>query len=305
MRWLGLVAVVGVACGGGSDPIADVAPASSPSVLSVYTVNYPLQYIAERIGGGHVEVSFPAPSDVDPATWSPETDSIMAYQKADLILLNGANYAKWVATVTLPTSKLVDTSASFQDRYIIIEDSVVHSHGPEGEHSHGETAFTTWIDPNLAIEHAAAIRDAFVAARPEHESDFHQGFAALERDLSALDERIEIAITGGADVLVVGSHPVYQYLGRRYGVSIPSVHFEPGEDPGSDGWHDLEHLIEDHEATWMIWEAEPIAQTSDKLEEMGLESAVFDPCSTPPDSGDYLSVMQSNAAAIERVFSAS
>jgi len=303
MRWLGMVALLNVACGGGSEPGADIAPQSSSSVLNVYTVNYPLQYFAERIGGEHVVVSFPAPPEGDPAFWRPDGDTVASYQQADLIVLNGASYAKWVATVTLPTSKLVDTSAGFQDRYIIMENAVVHSHGPEGEHSHGEVAFTTWLDPQLAVEQAAAIRDAFVAVRPEHESAFHQGFAALEQDLTALDGRIETAVTGGADVLIVGSHPVYQYLGRRYGIAIPSVHFEPGEDPGSDGWDALEHLLEDHAATWMIWESEPMTATREKLSEMGIDSAVFDPCSTRPVSGDYLSVMQSNAAAIEKVFS--
>ena len=303
MRWISLVAALSVACGR-SEPVPDVAPDSSASVLSVYTVNYPLQYFAERIGGAHVEVSFPAPAEGDPAYWNPDPDSVAAYQQADLILLNGAGYARWVATVTLPTSKLVDTSEGFQDRYIIIEGAVVHSHGPAGEHSHGETAFTTWLDPTLAIEHAAAIRDALVAARPEHESAFHDGFAGLEQDLAALDERIETAVTGGADVLVVGSHPVYQYLARRYGLAIPSVHFEPDTYPEADGWDDLEHLLEDHAATWMLWEGEPIAQTADKLREMSIENVVFDPCGNRPQSGDYLSAMEANAAGIESVFSA-
>ena len=35
--------------------------------LTVYTVNYPLAYFAERVGGKHIQVVFPAPSDVDPA----------------------------------------------------------------------------------------------------------------------------------------------------------------------------------------------------------------------------------------------
>ncbi len=302
MRWLSFIAALSIGCGG-SEPSPDIAPASSAPTFSVYTVNYPLQYFAERIGGEHVTVSFPAPAG-DPASWSPDAEAISAYQQADLILLNGASYAKWVATVTLPTSKLVDTSSSFADRYIMVEDAVVHSHGPEGEHSHGETAFTTWIDATLAIRHAAAIRDSFVSARPEHESDFHQGFAELERDLAAVDERIEAAITGGSDVGLVGSNPVYQYFARRYGLSVPSVHFEPDTYPEADGWHDLEHLLEDHAATWMIWEDQPIVQTSDKLSDMGIQSAVFEPCSNRPDFGDYLSVMETNAAAIDRIFSA-
>ena len=111
MRWISLVAALSVACGS-SEPVPDVAPDSSPSVLSVYTVNYPLQYFAERIGGEHVDASFPAP-DGDPAYWNPDPDAVAAYQQADVILLNGASYAKWVATVTLPTSKLVPEILSF------------------------------------------------------------------------------------------------------------------------------------------------------------------------------------------------
>jgi zinc transport system substrate-binding protein len=280
-----------------------MAPVGSMETLSVYTVSYPLQYFAERIGGAHVNVTFPAPRDVDPASWSPEADTVSAYQRADVILLNGANYAKWVATATIPASKLVDTSLGFADRYITVEDAVVHSHGPEGEHSHGETAFTTWLDPTLALEQAAAIRDALVAARPEHESDFHEGFAELEADLAAVDRRIEAAIVGGADVVLVGSRPVYQYFARRYGVSIPSVHFEPTTYPDDDAWHDLEHLLEDHPAKWMIWEADPIARTAERLLEMGIDSAVVAPGAGRPGVGDYLSVMEANAAAIEKVFS--
>ena len=70
--------------------------------LTVYVVNYPLQYFAERIGGEHINVVFPAPANVDPAYWMPDAPTIAAYQQADLILLNGARYAKWINKVTLP-----------------------------------------------------------------------------------------------------------------------------------------------------------------------------------------------------------
>ena len=39
--------------------------------LRIYTVNYPLAYFAERIGGDLAQVTFPAPPDVDPAFWMP------------------------------------------------------------------------------------------------------------------------------------------------------------------------------------------------------------------------------------------
>ncbi|NJN46252.1 MAG: hypothetical protein HC808_06995 [Candidatus Competibacteraceae bacterium] len=42
-----------------------VAAVAEP--LSVYTVNYPLAYFAERIAGEQAEVVFPAPAGRDPA----------------------------------------------------------------------------------------------------------------------------------------------------------------------------------------------------------------------------------------------
>ena len=61
------IVVVLAACGGG--PAADQANESSETVdkLVIYTVNYPLAYLAERIGNDLVEVHFPAPVDEDPA----------------------------------------------------------------------------------------------------------------------------------------------------------------------------------------------------------------------------------------------
>ena len=46
-------------------PAASSVAAAGGSKLKVYTVNYPLQYFAERIGGDHVEVFFPGPAGED------------------------------------------------------------------------------------------------------------------------------------------------------------------------------------------------------------------------------------------------
>ena len=234
--------------------------------------------------------------------WSPDAETIASYQNSDLILLNGATYAKWTERVALPASKLVDTSAAFHDSYIVIENATVHSHGPEGEHSHGETAFTTWLDPTLAVEQARAIRDAFVSLRPDSKSAFETAYEALASDLMALDGEIEAMVAKNSDVAILGSHPVYQYLARRYALNLRAVHFEPDAVPGEDGWHDLEHLLEDVSATWMIWENSPLSETSEKLRGLGLESIVFNPCGNRPEEGDYLSVMRANIEAFERIF---
>jgi zinc transport system substrate-binding protein len=272
------------------------APESAPEKRGkpvVHAVNYPLQYFAQRIAGDLVDVRFPAPAEGDPAFWKPDDATISAYQASDLILLNGAGYAKWVATVSLPQAKLVDTSSGFKDRYLGIEDAVTHTHGPTGAHEHGDLAFTTWLDLTLAVEQARVVRDAFAGRWPAHRAAFETGFASLERDLLALDASLgEIA---PKDPLLA-SHPVYQYWARRYGANLKSVHFEPDEMPDAKGWSELAALLRDHPAKWMLWEGEPLAKTATRLEEMGVRVVVFDPCGNAPAQGDFLTVMRRNLA---------
>lgn len=301
MRTLMVMGVVGVlfvlgACGGGGE---DATPAvRGDGQLTAMAVNYPLAYFAERIGGDHVKVGFPVPADEDPAFWNPSAEAVAHFQAADLILLNGATYAKWVPKVTLPGDRLVNTSAAFADDYITIEDATTHAHGPGGEHAHTGTAFTTWLDFTQAAVQVRAIRDAFGAARPDHAESFAANSSALEADLLALDRDLAALAAGKGDRPLVASHPVYQYLARRYGLNLISVMWEPGEVPTGSQWRELAHILEEHPARWMIWEGEPAAESARRLESMGVTSLVFDPCMNTRESGDFLDVMRTNLAAL-------
>ncbi len=70
--------------------------AISSEKLKVITVNYPLYYFADRIGGDLIDLEYVIPDNVDPAFWNPDEEALQHYQAADIILLNGANYAEWV-----------------------------------------------------------------------------------------------------------------------------------------------------------------------------------------------------------------
>jgi zinc transport system substrate-binding protein len=307
IAWLALAALAAVVlgCGGaGGDAGAAASARGASGELSVYVDSYPLSYFAQRVGGDRVAVSFPIPSGVDPQFWTPDASLIARYQEADLILVNGAGYAAWVDTATLPGSRLVDTSIGFADRLLPLENAVTHSHGGMGEHSHAGYATMPWLDPMLAAEQAAEIAAAFSSARPENAAAFADGLAALRRDLEALDARLA-AVAGriGAAPLVF-SHPVYSYLARRYGLNGRSLHFDPAEVPGYFALAQLDEKLAGHPAQWMVWEAEPLAETRAELERRGIRSLVFDPLASAPASGDYLSAMGENVARLEAAFPA-
>jgi len=225
--------------------------------LTACVVNYPLQYFAERIGGEHINVVFPAPADVDPAYWMPDTPTITAYQQADLILLNGAHYAKWINKVTLPRFRMVNTSAGFKDPYIESPEILTHSHGSGGQHAHESLAFTTWMDFSLAAKQAKAIAEALSRKRPDLSDTFQKNYAALENDLMALDRAVKEIVSKDRVRPLMVSHPVYDYFARRYELIIKSVHWEPDEIPTNEHMMELNRILKEHPAKWMIWEGKP------------------------------------------------
>lgn len=284
------------------------AKVEAPTILDarakppvIYAVNYPLTWMAERIGGDAADVRFAAPPDVDPAYWQPDRDTVAALQQADGILLNGADYAKWVKTSTLPEKALVNTSAAFSDQYLTVADATMHSHGPEGMHAHEGTDFNTWLDPVLAAKQAEAVCEALCTWVPEQAEIFRDRLSRVKNDLAELDEALQAYASLIGSAPLIASHPVYGYLAKRYRWNLVSLHWEPGEMPSAEEWKAFEKRLQTHPATTMIWEDTPDARIAMRLDALGIRIAVFAPCGNRPEEGDYLSVMQENVKQLRRV----
>lgn len=274
------------------------------SQLQIYVTNYPLKFMVEQIGGTLISATLPVPDDIDPAFWLPEPEAIAQMQTADLMFLNGATYEKWLPTVSLSSRNLVDTSAAFSDRFIPIQDVVTHSHGPEGEHSHSGTAFTTWIDFQLAAEQGRAIRDALVQQLPEHREQLEANFDKLERDLLELDRQLETAIANSTrkNQPLFASHPVYEYLARRYNLNLKSVLWEPEVIPNEVQWQELQRQLNIHPASWMIWESSPNPESVERLQTLGINSVIFAPSGNIPDEGSFIDIMKANTETLISIY---
>ncbi len=275
--------------------------AEDKATLNISTVNYPIKYFTETIANKYAVVTLPMPADIDPAFWSPKAEDVIALQKADLIILNGAKYAKWLPKVSLPLFKLVNTSAEFKQAYIFLEADIKHKHGSGGEHSHAGTAFTTWLDFSLAEKQAKVVFDALSAKQPDLKSTFAENFLPLQKTLLGFDSELTEMGLALKDVALLGSHPVYQYLKRRYQLNLKSVHWEPEEAPTEEQWSKLQQILSDHPAKWMLWEAEPAIETVAKLETLGVKSIVFSPCANTPADGDFLTVMRDNVFRLKTI----
>ena len=264
----------------------------------VAVVNYPLQYFTKRIAGDHVEVFFPVPRAEDPAFWKPRDQDIEEYQRANLILLNGAEYEKWLPAAVLPLTRQVVTSQVFADHYVTNGEVVTHSHGPQGMHSHGSIDFNTWMDPQQAALQAQSIHDQLARLLPEAAIAFDTNLRALQKDLGEIDAAIQKASAPLGNLPLLGSHPVYQYAARRYGWNLKCVHWEPDEMPSEGEWQRFEKLHRDHPGKIMLWEEDPLPAVTERLRKMGIEPIAFETCASEPAKGDYLAAMKANAARL-------
>ena len=289
--------LVGWLCGCTEEPTPVAGDNAGSEVLEIVAINSPLADFARHLGGDAVRVTLPVPAGEDPALWIPDVEDILTMQSADLVLLNGAGYEPWLGQVSLPVGTVVDTSRNLADS-LIYTDSVTHQHGPDGDHSHGASAFTIWLDPLLALEQAKAIRDALQSRRADLSSAIDGRFSDLEVELLALHHAWQNVADKLGDAPVIFSHPVYQYLQQRYQFNGRSLHWEPDEDPGEVEWQALKKLLTTHPAALMIWEAEPVSETLERLATSGIRVAVVDPGANSKGADRFLGVQHLGVLAV-------
>jgi len=277
---------------------------TTPAVFSkpvLAPTNYPLAYFTERLAGDFAEILYEIPADVDPAFWKPTDAQISAIQKADLTILNGATYGKWIITTSLPDDKIVDTSLAFADSFLESGNTITHSHGKEGTHSHGGTAFTTWLDLNQARQQATAIKDALVATFPDHADSINEAYPKLTKDLMDLHEEMKKSAASLSTKTFLASHPIYEYFSRAYGLKIHTLVWEPEMELTKKALADLEKLHKKHPAAkTFIWEGNPRPGHIPTLAKLGLKSIIITPAFSKPGTDmDFLQAMRNNLEALK------
>jgi len=287
----------------------EASAARSGGVPRIMTTFYPTTYFASRIAGPHAVVVCPLPEGEDPIFWTPTREVIGDYQKADLVLVNGASFEKWTATATLPMSRVVDTAAPLGASLITFE-TVTHRHGSGGEHTHEGVDGHTWVDPVNARMQAGEIEAALADRYPDHAADFRAGFESLARDLDGLGGSLAELKPATAEAGLLASHPAYNYLARRQGWAITNIAMDPEQAASEAELVAVGAAADAARAAGkrrvvMLWEAEPPAATISALRErFGVESVVFSPCESlgaeeRAAGDDYLSIMRRNIESLK------
>jgi zinc transport system substrate-binding protein len=296
------IAPLALLCGGCERaPSSDAQAAQRATTGKIYATFYPVAYWTQRIAGDHADVINPCPADADPAYWMPADETLTAYQtEADLIVVNGANFEKWLSKVSLPEARVVDTTAAFKDEFIHLHDAVTHSHGPGGKHTHSGIDGHTWLDPKNAIRQATAIKDALARTYPAHAEDFARNLATLVADLEALDQRLMAVSEKIGNQTLFANHPAWNYVARTYGWNLKTFHLDPEEMPDEQELEKIRAALDETPAQYILWEATPAAAIEQRfVDDLGLTSIVYTPGETisaeqSAAGEDFLTIMNAN-----------
>ncbi len=293
-----------IACAPDDERASDAERPVRPG--EILTTFYPTQYFAQRIVGDAVPVVCPVPEDADPIFWQPSRADLERYQAADLIVVNGAEFEKWVNGASLPSSRVVDTAKRFEDQFVTFE-STTHRHGTGGQHTHEGIDGHTWLDPVLARQQAEAIAEAVTRSFPRHAATLRQNALGLYADLEALDRRFQEASEVIREVQLLASHPAYNYLARRYQWQITNFDLDPELPISDEQIASLKAALPDSGRALLLWEGDPLAESPARIErEIGVRSLVFSPAELLGEAErragqDWLSIQIAN---LERLLSA-
>ncbi|MEZ5978415.1 MAG: metal ABC transporter substrate-binding protein [Planctomycetota bacterium] len=288
-------------CGGNST-------SNAAELDGVAVTFYPLRDFAERLLADDVEVDCPLPPGEDPIFWQPDPAAIERFRSARVVVSNGAEFEKWLASASLPESRHVRAADGFSDRFLEFEHGVKHSHGPAGMHEHKGTDGHTWLDPKNALIEVRAMETAFAKAFPEHADAIHARAGELAKDLADLDARWNALVPELEKVHLLASHPAYQYVAQRYGLEVRNFDLDPDAMLQPDQAHAVERAVtEATKPVVMLWESEPNATLEKALRtELRVTSVEFSPAENPdtPPEGGYVAIQRANLDRLEAAVAA-
>ena len=264
--------------------------------VSVVASVYPLEYVAQRLAGDHVEVVDLVGPGQEPHDAELSVKQTAAVTDADLVLrVEGLAPALDEAVAQADPAADVEALGVLEDR-----EPALGGARPVRV-LEGDPHF--WLDPRALATYAAEVEERLVALDPDHAEDYRENGVDLFGDLSSLDGRMSVGLDDCSSRTVVVSHEAYDYLGYRYDLEFSSlVGLSPDAEPSPDALADLQDLVEAEGVTTVFYEPlEGPAPVETLAADLGLEVAALDPIEgLTEDSAeqDYLSLMEENLDAL-------
>jgi zinc transport system substrate-binding protein len=274
------------------------ADASRAGRLRVVANFYPIQFLAERVGGDAVHVTDLTPAGTEPHDLALDGKATAALADANVVFYLGAGFqpdvqkaAGELASPVRRTDLLTAPGVSLLPAPAVLGEEALAG----GKDPH------VWLDPHRMKAIAATVADAYVQADPGHAGGYRANLDALNRDLDTLDATLRADLTGCAQTAIVTSHAAFGYLAQRYGLrQIPIAGLSPDAEPDAKTLAQITDTARTAGVHTVFFEealppklADTVAAAIGARVDL-LAALEFDPSTALGAGQDYLSVMRGN-----------
>ncbi|MDF9803657.1 zinc transport system substrate-binding protein [Streptomyces sp. HB372] len=309
---------------------SDAADGGNGDKLKVTASFYPMQFLTERIGGEHVAVTSLTKPGVEPHDLELTPRQIGSISESDYVLyLKGIQPAVDDAIKQSGVKNTVDaaTLTTLENHGSEVSG---HDHGHEGEeehgheeeaheehsegdgHNHGEEGGADphiWLDPVKYAEVAKGVGKSLEKADPDHAADYKKNTDALVAELGELNTAYETGLKNTSTKTFITTHSAFGYLAERYGLTQQGIAgIDPEAEPSPARIQEIHTIAEKEKATTVFFETLASDRTAKTLaKDTGLKTGVLDPLEgiTKKSQGaDYIEVMESNLAALQKALGA-
>lgn len=274
---------------------AACSPGAQDDRVDVLTSFYPLEYVAQRVGGEHVDVTNLTPAAADPHSIELSPARVRAMGQADLVVyLSGMQPATDEAVATNPPERLLDTADAAG-----LEAGPNGSAAPPSDSAALDPHF--WQDPSRLTDVARDIAAELSDADPDHAADYTANAAALAAELRVLDRDYREALAPCAGATLVVSHEAFGYLADRYDlVQVGISGIDPEAEPSPARLRAVRSVVQADDVQTVFFEVITSPKVTKALaEDLGIDSAKLDPIEGQADpDADYLDMMRENLAAL-------
>ncbi|MFI5767651.1 metal ABC transporter substrate-binding protein [Streptomyces sp. NPDC051658] len=288
---------------------SDAADRKNGDKLDVVASFYPMQFLAEQIGGKHVSVTTLTRPGLEPHDLELSPRQIGGLTDADFILyLKGIQPAVDDAIDQSGAKHVVDAS-----KLTTLEDHGTETGGDEhGHEHHGDEAGADphiWLDPVKYAEVAKGVGASLEKTDPAHAADYRKNTDALVTKLDGLNTAYANGLKNTATKTFITTHSAFGYLAERYGLTQEGIAgVDPEAEPSPARISEIHTVAEKNKVTTVFFETLASDKTASTLaKDTGLKTDVLDPLEgiTGKSKGaDYIEVMQSNLAALQKALGA-
>ena len=279
--------------------VAGCAPSTpDDGKTQVLAAAYPLQFIAERVGGDAVTVTSLAPAGAEPHDLELSPSQVSSMSKADLVVYLSDFQAAVDAAVAEVGPAAIDVAESAHLRES--EHHEDESEDEHAEHDHGAFDPHFWLDPLRMADAADAVAASLAKADPDNAETFTANAAELRTELEALDSSYREGLATCEITTIVVSHEAYGYLADSYGLTqVGIAGIDPEGEPSPARLREIEAVITETGVTTIFTESLINPRVAEVLAaDLGITTAVLNPVESVGEGQDYLGEMESNLTAL-------